>query len=37
MQRIADAMAKEYAKLWINHNAVQRKTLKLAPAIAAVR
>ncbi len=32
MQRIADVMAKERAKLWINHDAAQRKTLKLAPA-----
>ena len=32
MQRIADVMAKEHANLWINHDAVQRKTLKLAPA-----
>ena len=32
MQRIADVMAKEHAKLWINHDAAQRKTLKLAPA-----
>ena len=31
MQRIADVMAKEHAKLWINHDAAQRKTLKLAP------
>jgi glyoxylase-like metal-dependent hydrolase (beta-lactamase superfamily II) len=32
MQHIADVMAKEHAKLWINHDAAQRKTLKLAPA-----
>jgi len=32
MQRIADVMVKEHAKLWINHDAAQRKTLKLAPA-----
>ena len=32
MQRIADVMAKEHANLWINHDAAQRKTLKLAPA-----
>jgi N-acyl homoserine lactone hydrolase len=32
MQRIADVMAKEHAMLWINHDAAQRKTLKLAPA-----
>ena len=32
MQRIADVMAKEHAILWINHDAAQRKTLKLAPA-----
>jgi glyoxylase-like metal-dependent hydrolase (beta-lactamase superfamily II) len=31
MQRIADVMAKEHAKLWINHDAAQRKTLKLTP------
>lgn len=31
MQRIADVMAKEHAVLWINHDAAQRKTLKLAP------
>ena len=31
MQRIADVMATEHAKLWINHDAAQRKTLKLAP------
>jgi len=31
MQRIADVMAKEHAELWINHDAAQRKTLKLAP------
>jgi len=31
MQRIADVMAKEHAQLWINHDAAQRKTLKLAP------
>lgn len=31
MQRIADVIAKEHAKLWINHDAAQRKTLKLAP------
>src|SRR5450759_1351096 len=31
MQRIADVMTKEHAKLWINHDAAQRKTLKLAP------
>ena len=33
MQHIADVMAKEHAKLWINHNPAQRKTLKLAPAL----
>jgi N-acyl homoserine lactone hydrolase len=31
MQRIADVMATEHAKLWINHDAAQRKNLKLAP------
>ena len=33
MQRIADVMAKEHAQLWINHDAAQRKTLKLAPEL----
>ena len=32
MQRIADVMAREHAQLWINHDAAQRATLKLAPA-----
>ena len=32
MQRIADLMAKEKAKLWINHDKAQRDTLKMAPA-----
>jgi glyoxylase-like metal-dependent hydrolase (beta-lactamase superfamily II) len=31
MQRIADVLLKEHAKLWINHDAAQRKTLMLAP------
>ncbi len=32
MDRIADAMAKEKATLWINHDKAQRDGLKLAPA-----
>jgi len=31
MQRIADLMAKENAQLWINHDNVQRDSLKMAP------
>ena len=31
MQRIADLLAKEKAQLWINHDKVQRDTLKVAP------
>ncbi|HUP98556.1 MAG TPA: N-acyl homoserine lactonase family protein [Usitatibacter sp.] len=31
MQRVADLMAKEKAKLWINHDKAQRDTQKLAP------
>ena len=31
MQRIADALAKEKAQLWINHDKAQRDTLKMAP------
>ena len=32
MQRIADFLSKEQAKLWINHDKAQRDGLKLAPA-----
>ena len=32
MERIAGVMAKEKAQLWINHDKVQRDTLKMAPA-----
>ena len=31
MQRLADVAAKEHAQLWINHDAAQRATLKMAP------
>ena len=31
MQRIADLLAKEKAQLWINHDKVQRDSLKMAP------
>ena len=31
MQRIADVFAKEKAQLWINHDKVQRDSLKLSP------
>ena len=31
MQRLADILAKEKARLWINHDKAQRDTLKLAP------
>ncbi|HWF93557.1 MAG TPA: MBL fold metallo-hydrolase, partial [Xanthobacteraceae bacterium] len=31
MQRIADFLSKEQAKLWINHDKVQSDTLKHAP------
>ena len=31
MQRIADVMAKEKARLWINHDKAQRDALKMAP------
>jgi N-acyl homoserine lactone hydrolase len=31
LQRIADVLAKEKAQLWINHDAAQRATLKMAP------
>jgi N-acyl homoserine lactone hydrolase len=31
MQRLADVAAKEHAQLWINHDAAQRGTLKMAP------
>ncbi len=31
MQRIADLLAKENAQLWINHDKVQRDSLKMAP------
>jgi hypothetical protein len=30
-QRIADLLKQHNAKLWINHDAPQRATLKLAP------
>jgi hypothetical protein len=30
-QRIADLLAKENAQLWINHDKVQRDSLKMAP------
>jgi len=32
MQRMADILAKEKGTLWINHDAAQRDTLKMAPA-----
>jgi glyoxylase-like metal-dependent hydrolase (beta-lactamase superfamily II) len=32
MQRIADLLAKENAQLWINHDKVQRDSLKMAPS-----
>ena len=32
MQKLANLMAKDHAQLWINHDAVQRETLKMAPA-----
>jgi hypothetical protein len=32
MQRLADAMAKEHAQLWINHDQAQRDRQRLAPA-----
>jgi N-acyl homoserine lactone hydrolase len=32
MQRISDLLAKEKAQLWINHDKVQRDSLKVAPA-----
>jgi len=31
MQRLADVAAREHAQLWINHDAAQRGTLKMAP------
>ena len=31
MQRIAGLLAKEDAQLWINHDKVQRESLKMAP------
>jgi hypothetical protein len=31
LQRIADLLAKEKAQLWINHDKVQRNSLKMAP------
>ncbi len=31
MQRIADVAAKEHAQIWINHDAEQRATLRMAP------
>ena len=31
MQRIADVMAREKAQLWINHDKMQRDSLKMAP------
>jgi glyoxylase-like metal-dependent hydrolase (beta-lactamase superfamily II) len=31
MQRIADLLTREKAQLWINHDKVQRDTLKMAP------
>jgi N-acyl homoserine lactone hydrolase len=31
MQRIADVMDKEHARLWINHDKAQRDTLEIAP------
>ena len=31
MQRIADVMDKEHARLWINHDKAQRDTLEMAP------
>jgi N-acyl homoserine lactone hydrolase len=30
-QRIADVLAKEKARLWINHDKAQRDSLKMAP------
>jgi N-acyl homoserine lactone hydrolase len=32
LQRIADVLAKEKAQLWINHDKLQRDSLKLSPA-----
>jgi len=32
MQRIAELLEKENAQLWINHDKVQRDSLKMAPA-----
>jgi N-acyl homoserine lactone hydrolase len=31
MQKIADLLIKDHAQLWINHDAAQRATLKMAP------
>jgi len=31
MQRMADLLGKEKAQLWINHDKVQRDSLKMAP------
>jgi len=31
MQRISDVMTKEHAQLWMNHDKVQRDTLKMSP------
>ena len=32
LQRMADVVAKENAQLWINHDKMQRDSLKMAPA-----
>jgi len=32
MQRMADPIARERARLWINHGGGQRDSLKMAPA-----
>jgi hypothetical protein len=31
MQRMAEVMAKENARLWINHDKAQRDSLKMSP------
>jgi N-acyl homoserine lactone hydrolase len=33
MQKLADIAAREHAQLWINHDAAQRATLKMAPDV----
>jgi hypothetical protein len=32
MTRMADTLAKEHCKIWINHDKPEREPLKLAPA-----